>query len=70
MAASWEEVRGWINEGRKRGATHIISVCDTFDYDDYPIYVMPNQDLEEERKKYDGRNMQRINEVIELTEKT
>ena len=65
MAATREEVDRWIAEGQKRGAKYIISVCDTWDYDDYPVYVMPDDNLEEQKTKYSG-NMQRINEVITL----
>ena len=67
MAATKQEVDRWIEIGKKKGATHIISVCDTFDYEDYPVFVMPNENIEEEKKKYNRVNMQKINEVIELT---
>lgn len=67
MAASYDDVQRWIKDGKEMGATHIISVCDTFDWDDYPVYVMPGSDLEEMKKHYDGTNMQRINEVIDLS---
>lgn len=66
MAASREEVDRWINDAKTMGATHIISVCDTFDWDDYPVYVMPDEDLEEKKKQYNGVNMQKINEVITM----
>ena len=66
MAVSKQQFDNWINRGKDMGATHIISVVDTFDYDDYPVYVMPTDDLFEIRKQYDNMNMQRINEVVEL----
>lgn len=66
MAASREDVDRWIEEAKKKGATHIISVCDTFDWDDYPVYVMPGDDLEKKKAKYSSENMQRINEVITI----
>lgn len=68
MAASREDVDRWIGEAKKRGATHIVSVCDTFDYDDYPVYVMPDENVNEVKMKYDGVNMQRINEVITINQ--
>ncbi len=64
MAASTEDIERWKERAKKIGATHIISVWDTFDNDDYPVYVMPEEDLEERKKKYDKVNMQRINEVF------
>ena len=67
MAASLKDVNRWIAEGKRMGATHIISVCDTFDWDDYPVYVMPDEDLRLKSKKYDSINMQQINEVIDLS---
>lgn len=60
------QVEGWIQQGVAEGATHVISVCDTFDYVDYPVYVYHNQDINEKKKQYDGTNMQRINEIIDL----
>jgi len=68
MAATREDVDRWIAEAKKKGAKYIISVCDTWDYDDYPVYVMPDEDLEEQKAKYSGVNMQRINEVITIND--
>ena len=31
----------WVTEGRNKGATHVLDVCDTFDHSHYPVYVMP-----------------------------
>ena len=67
MAASYEDVERWKKEAKEKGATHIISVCDTFDHDDYPIYVMPNENVDEQTAKYNGQNMQSINEIIKIT---
>ena len=66
MAVTKLEFENWIKRGKEMGATHLISVVDTFDYDDYPVFVMPEDDLFEKRKQYDNVNMQRINEVVEL----
>ena len=60
-----KEIQRWINTGRKKGAAYIISVCDCFDYEDYPVYVMPNENLEEIKAEY-RKDMQRINEIIKL----
>lgn len=68
MAATREDIDRWILTARQLKAKHVISVCDTFDYDDYPVYVMPDEDLEERKKKFDGVNMQKINEVITLND--
>jgi hypothetical protein len=61
-----KEFNEWIKRGRSNGATHMISVCDTFDFEDYPVYVMPTEKLDDIKQKYDNVNMQRINEIIEI----
>lgn len=66
MAVTKLKFENWIERGKKIGATHLISVVDTFDYDDYPVFVMPEDDLFEVIKQYDNVNMQRVNEVVKL----
>jgi hypothetical protein len=56
----------WVTQGNQEGASHLIVVCDTFSYEDYPVFVKPEEDLEEKKKKYNGVNMQKIMEVIKL----
>jgi hypothetical protein len=64
MAATREDVDRWIKTAKKMGATHIISVCDTFDWSDYPVYVMPEDNLDDVKAEYNHVNMQKINETI------
>lgn len=57
----------WIKEGKKIGAKYLISVCDMFDWSDYPVYVMSNESLSETKEKYQNRDkMSKINEIIDL----
>ncbi len=66
-AASKFQIREWLNEGLAQGATHVIIVCDTFDYDDYPVYVMSGQDARKIKEEYDGKGMQKVMEVYKLS---
>ncbi|MDO8508037.1 MAG: hypothetical protein Q7S53_05745 [bacterium] len=56
----------WFNQGKKQGATHMIVVCDTFDHEDYPVYVMPEEDANEKTEKFREMEMQRVMEVYNL----
>jgi len=59
-----DDLREWFERGKKERATHMIVVCDTFDHEDYPVYVKKTEDVREVTKKYAlGENMQRIMEV-------
>lgn len=66
MAATKEEVEGWISKAKKEGFKYVISVCDTFDYTDYPVYCYDDKELEDNKKYYSEASMQRINEIIEI----
>jgi hypothetical protein len=67
MGTTKEEIKGWIKRGKDQGATHLIVVCDTFDWEDYPAYVTATEDVNEKRKLYNGPNMQKIMEVYVLS---
>lgn len=66
MAASVEDVNRWIATAKKDKMEFIVSVCDTFDWDDYPIYCKDEADMEKQKKLHNGVNMQRVNEVIRI----
>lgn len=68
MAASREDVDRWIAQAKERKAKYIISVCDTFDWDDYPVYCKDEEELQEKKTYYSNLSMQRINEVITIND--
>ncbi len=68
MATSKEEIRRWFLEGKKKGATHMIVVCDTFDYEDFPVFVMPNENVRQKYEEYDKKDMQKVMEVYSLAQ--
>ncbi len=49
----------WLMEAREKGATHVIVVCDTFDCRDYPVQVMPDEDVHEVEARYCAASMQK-----------
>lgn len=67
MAASRRNISDWFDDGVVEGRTHMIVVCDTFDHEDYPVYVGKNDDFWSVYGRYkDGQNMQRVMEVYDL----
>jgi hypothetical protein len=67
MATTKEEIRGWLNQAKEQGATHLIIVCDTFDHVDFPLPVMPGQDARAVHDAHNGKNMERVMEVYNLS---
>lgn len=66
MSTSVPMLKDWFREGVKQKATHMIVVCDTFDYDDYPVYVSIEQDARAEVRKRNNESMQKVMEVYDL----
>lgn len=56
----------WIQRALDEGASYIIVVCDTFDFDDYPVYVYPGQDPHKIANEYDQKSMQKVEELFSL----
>lgn len=66
MGTGHTEIRGWLERGKAKGASHVIVVCDTFDWEDYPVFVMPTEDVREIEKQNNGPNMTKVMEVYKL----
>lgn len=67
MSITINDIREWLEEGKENGATHLIVCCDTYDWDDYPCFVMPNEDAKEIVNKKSGQPMVKVMEVYNLS---
>lgn len=61
-----QDISRWFDNGIEKEATHLIVVCDTYDWDDFPVYVSKDEDVHEIEEKYMGKNMQQVMEVYNL----
>jgi len=66
MATTQTDIRRWLNDAKKMKATHVIVVCDTFDWEDYPVFVIPSEDVQKKYAEFNGPNMQKVMEVYSL----
>jgi len=60
------DIRQWLDDADEND-THMIVVCDTFSYDDYPVYVNKGQNVRDEVNNRKGKNMQTVMEVYDLS---
>lgn len=67
MAASKDDIRRWLRNGEQQGATHVIVVCDTFEWEDYPVYVSSGEKVQDVIDKNANAPMQKIMEVYNLS---
>jgi hypothetical protein len=67
MATTRDDIKRWIEQGLAlEGVTHMIVVCDTFEYEDYPVYVTEDQIPQEVYEEYHAQNMQKVMEIYDL----
>lgn len=66
MAATRQDIDRWIKTAKEKKDEYIISVCDTWDYDDYPVYCKDLESLKKSYSLYNGENMQSVNEIIRI----
>ena len=66
MATTKSDIQQWFERGQQKGATHMVVVCDTFDWEDYPVFAF----TEEEARKHftDYSNMKKPMECYKLTD--
>jgi hypothetical protein len=67
MATSISDLRQWFARGMEQGATHMIVATDTFDWDDYPVYVMKGEDVQKKVDEYRKKEMSKVMEVYCLS---
>jgi hypothetical protein len=58
-----QQIELWLKDEQKKNITHMLVVCDTFDYEDYPVYVSKKEKVRKVYAKYNGPNMQIVMEV-------
>lgn len=66
MSTMQQDHEIWLKEAKAQGAKWLVNVCDTFDYENYPVYCKDDKELEEAKQRYDGQNMQRIEAIVEV----
>lgn len=68
MTASRVDIEGWLRKlYEDDDLTHMIVACDTFDYENFPVYVKKDEDVRDVAKNYEGPNMTAIDEVYSNT---
>jgi hypothetical protein len=68
MATTVYQIRKWFDEGKANGYTHMMVMCDTYDYEDYPKYVKGSSEYARRMaREYASYPMTRLMEVYNLT---
>lgn len=60
------DIKAWLDEGAKQGASYMLVVCDTFDNEHYPVYAKSQTEAHEKISEYREESMQVTMEVYNL----
>jgi hypothetical protein len=66
MSTSKETLSLWFDQGVRNGFTHMIVFCDTFDWEDYPVYTTSATEARAEVANTHGADMTKVMEVYNL----
>lgn len=66
MSTTRATIRSWAEEGVNRGASHMIVMTDTYDWEDYPVFV--SDPVHAWSEINDPGNMQKVQEVYDLND--
>lgn len=67
METSRKDIERWFDDGVNNNKDFMIVVCDTFDHEDYPVYVSGDREACQSRYEYYRKEpMQRVMEVYDL----
>ena len=64
--ANRAQITKWFEQAKQAKAEFLIIVCDTFDYEDYPIFTNTGN-FDENFERHNGKNMQKIMEIYNLS---
>ena len=67
MTATHDDITMWLEMAKEKEATHLIIAHDTFDHDNYPVFAFSKKECQEQVSKRQGQNMQRIDEVYNMS---
>jgi hypothetical protein len=62
-----QEIAECFDRGVREGSTHLIIACDSFDHEDYPVFVQKGGDVRGKVEAIGGASMQRVMEVYDLS---
>lgn len=64
MTATRQDITGWLQKlYANDDYTHMIVACDTYDHDNFPVYVTKDEDVKEREKELRSHDMQMVDEV-------
>lgn len=62
MPATKQDISQWFGRAVELDSTHMLVVCDTYEWEDYPVYVSSDEDINAAISQY-SENLQKVMEM-------
>ncbi|MDP3143258.1 MAG: hypothetical protein Q8N14_04910 [Candidatus Omnitrophota bacterium] len=66
ITGSYDKTPDWLLLAKKKGATHLLEVWDSFEMEEFAFFVMPGDNLEKIKEKYNSHPTTRVSKVIPI----
>ena len=67
MTATKQDIERWLESAKEKNASHLIVAVDTYDHDNYPVYVGYDEDVMKEITRVESSDMQGIDEIYNMS---
>ena len=67
MAVAKNRVQLWFKEGQSKNAHHMLIMRDTYEYEDYPVYVLKNEDTKKKIRELRENDNQVVQAIFDLS---
>lgn len=61
-----EDIARWTKTAKGKNFKYVLIVCDTFSYEDYPVYCKDSYELKQKTIEYNGKRMQQVMKTIDI----
>jgi len=63
MSTSKQQIEAWLKKGNTGENSHMIVMCDTFNWEDYPVYISKKESASDKLEYCRTSSMQKVVEV-------
>jgi len=67
MTATLQDIHRWIAKAKEKGASHLIIAVDTYDHENYPVYIGYNENIKKEIGRIRSAELQGIDEIYNMS---
>jgi len=64
VTESYDYMPDWLSHAKEVGASHLVTVWDSFEMEEFPVFIMSGDTPERIRRVYDHVSTTRVSRII------